>query len=449
MINGLDKGSDNIKKFSIISLGCFKNLVDSEAIMGQFIEKGYYFTEDLDDAEIIIINTCGFINPARTESIKAIKEAALRKRKGNCKKLIVIGCLVQRDKEKLKKNISEIDFLVGIDDIPKITNLLEQKEISDYNDINRIPKWIYDGEGPRVLTGRSHYSFIKIAEGCNHKCSFCIIPHLKGMYRSRSIESIIKEAQGLARSAVKELILISQDTSFYGRDQGRFDILDLLKKLIKIKEFQWIRLLYLHPDHINGELINIISNEEKICKYFDLPFQHCNEKILKLMKRGGNKEKYLQLINEIREKIPEASIRTSLIVGFPGEGAREFDELLQFCREAQFDNLGVFIYYDEREAESYSLPLKIPYKEKILRKREILALQRELLLKKNREIIGKIFTCLIDERKGNKFQLRHQGMAPEIDSIIVAGARDEYEVGDFVPVKITGARVYQFYGVIN
>lgn len=434
--------------FSIISLGCFKNLIDSEVIIGQLIQKGMYLTDNFNEAEIIIVNTCGFINPARKESIKTIKEIALMKKKGNCKKLIVVGCLVQRDKERLKEIIPDIDYLVGIDDIPKISDLIHKNGLIKKTISYELPKWIYDGEAPRALTGRNHYSFIKIAEGCNHKCSFCIIPLLKGKYRSRSISSIVDEAEGLAKSGVKELILISQDTTFYGNENGEFNLINLLKELLKIKQFKWVRLLYLHPDHLNKELIHFIAQEERICKYFDLPFQHCNEKILKLMKRAGNKEKYLNLIYEIRKEIPDASIRTSLIVGFPGESEKEFNELLEFCLQAKFDNLGVFLYYDEKEAESYSLPLKVPYQTKLIRKKEILSLQRKLLISKNKKLTERVFECIIDDKEGNKFIMRHQGMAPEIDGCIMAKVDDNYKIGDFVKVRIQGGRIYQLKGII-
>jgi ribosomal protein S12 methylthiotransferase len=448
------------KVFSIINIGCPKNLVDSEAIMGIFLNACYFYTDDLEIANVIVINTCGFIKPAKRESLEAIKGVARMKAKGQKKKIIVVGCLVQLEGKRLKELIPEIDILVDINNIPHIMDMLRAynrkqpiAELKQESEVN----WIYDGYPARVLTGKPHYSYIKIAEGCNHSCSFCIIPKIKGSYRSRSIESILREAKGLAASGVKELILISQDSSYYGLDKNKNEtIVDLLRELNKVEELHWIRLLYLFPDYISEELIDVIKRGRKICKYFDIPFQHCNERILRLMKRGGNKDKYLKIINNIREAIPDASIRTTMIVGFPGETQDDFNELLSFCEEVKFDNLGVFIYYDEKKAESHNLDNKVSYKEKKLRREILLKRQMELLAEKNAKNIGKVVEAVIDDIDDSKMVLRSEGMAPEIDSVIYVNRmstsgefnKRDFYIGQFVRTRLINFLEYDYIGEI-
>lgn len=446
------------KIFSIINLGCPKNLVDSEAIMGIFVESGFHYTDELGIAEVIIVNTCSFIKPARKESLDIIKEVVRLKKKGVCKKIIVVGCLVQTEGMELKKRISGIDVLIGVNDIPKIMEIAGLKSVEEKalesNSIVSEPVWIYDGYPPRVLTGKPHYAYLKIADGCNHLCSFCTIPKIKGGYRSRKIESVVGEAKGLAMAGIKEMILVSQDCTYYGFESGRKNaVVKLLNKLVQISEFRWIRLLYLYPDYISDELIKIMSEKENICKYFDIPFQHCSERILKLMRRGGDKMKYFNLIDRIREKIPEASLRTTMIVGFPGETEEDFNELVDFCEKVQFDNLGVFIYYDERDADSNKLDDKIPYKEKIRRRRMLLNKQKEILSKKNEKMRGKIVNAVIDDINDEYIQLRHEGMAPEVDGMIYIRRgqrsftlRKDIRVGEFVKVRLLTIEGYDYVG---
>ncbi len=440
--------------FSLINLGCPKNLVDSEVIMGILINNGFIYTDDLNIAEIIIVNTCGFIKTAKRESLETIRYVVSFKKRGVCKKIIVVGCLVQLEGNKLKELIPDIDSLISINEIPEIIDRANLRGNS-YKLTDKIcniskPVWIYDGHTPRVLTGKPYYTYLKIADGCNHSCSFCIIPKIKGPYRSRNIESILKEAKGLELAGIKELILISQDCSYYGLDEGNNDlIIKLLNRLVKLKGINWIRLLYLYPDYVTDKLIDIIGNEKRICRYFDIPFQHCSENILRLMKRGGNRGKYIRLVEKIRKNIPEASLRTTLIVGFPGETDKDFEELVSFCEEAEFNNLGVFIYYDEDKADSFNLKDKITYKEKLMRKKILLEKQKEILKKINKRFIGKVVEAVIDDIKDDKIQLRYEGMAPEIDGVIYVKGTDikkdkKYKVGDFVKVKLIENKGYDF-----
>ena len=348
-----------LKKIGMVSLGCPKNTVDSEIVLGSLTNKGYLITSDEGDADVIIVNTCGFIDPAKEESIDAILEMAEYKRKGNCQKLIVMGCLSQRYKDELLKEIPEIDYLAGAGDFKSVAEMIESKNGIKKSKV-REPVFDFNEYTPRVLTTPRYTAYVKIAEGCSNRCSFCIIPKIRGPFKSRSIDSIVRETEILSSKGVKEINLISQDTTMYGADAGlRNGLSELLRKLVKINEIRWIRLLYCYPTFLNNELIKIMKNEEKICKYIDLPLQHSHNYILKAMLRQEREGEIRDLIFRIRDAIPDIAIRTAFIVGFPGETDRHFEHLLNFLKEMRFEHLGVFTYSPEEGTKAAELSNQI------------------------------------------------------------------------------------------
>ena len=438
----------DLKKIGMVSLGCPKNTVDSEIVLGSLTDKGYSVTSNEGDADVIIVNTCGFIDKAKEESIDAILEMAEYKRKGNCQKLVVMGCLSQRYKDELLKEIPEIDYLVGAGDFKSVAEMIESKNGIKKSKV-REPVFDFNENTPRILTTPRYTAYVKIAEGCSNRCSFCIIPKIRGPFKSRNVDSIVREAEMLSDKGVKEINLISQDTTMFGTDIGLKNGLSvLLKKLVKIDGIRWIRLLYCYPTFLNDELIEIMKNEEKICKYIDLPLQHSHDDILKAMMRQEREGEIRDLIFRIRDAIPDIAIRTAFIVGFPGETERHFEHLSSFVKEMKFDHLGVFTYSPEEGTKAAEIPNHVLEDVKNKRKDTIMEIQKRLSLEKNKRFIGTTKDVLVEETTGSDEFLisgRMQTQAPEIDGVVYI-EKSEVRAGDILPVKITKAMEYDLVG---
>jgi ribosomal protein S12 methylthiotransferase len=429
-----------MKRVGIVSLGCPKNLVDSEAMLGQLVEKGYSIAADPADSEIIIVNTCGFIEPAKKESVETILRAAKWKESDPDKKLIVAGCLVQRYGKELKKDLPEVDYFVGLNDVERI---VEACGTSFEERLDHQPAdYVYDGKVRRLLTTPASYAYLKIAEGCDHTCTFCAIPSMRGKYRSRTISSICDEARDLAIQGVKELVLISQDSTIYGWDLGlKNGLAVLLEQLAKTEGVEWIRVMYCYPTSLQPSFLQIMASQPKICRYIDMPLQHASDAVLKRMKRGGSESQYRRMIENIRNIVPGVGIRTTFIVGFPGETDADFETLMRFVREMEFDRLGVFLYSDEEGTEGFLLNPKVPYRVKLERRREIMTAQAAISKKRNRSLIGKTMRALVDGAESSAVRARLYHQAPEVDGIVRIRA-DEMPAGEFLDVLITGAGQY-------
>jgi len=438
----------DLKKIGMVSLGCPKNTVDSEIVLGSLTDKGYSVTSNEGDADVIIVNTCGFIDKAKEESIDAILEMAEYKRKGNCQKLVVMGCLSQRYKDELLKEIPEIDYLVGAGDFKSVEEIMESKFQPSASFV-REPVFDFNENTPRILTTPRYTAYVKIAEGCSNRCSFCIIPKIRGPFKSRNVDSIVSEAKILSDKGVKEINLISQDTTMFGTDIGlKNGLSELLKRLVKIDGVRWIRLLYCYPTFLNDELIEIMKNEEKICKYIDLPLQHSHDDILKAMMRQEREGEIRDLIFRIRDAIPDIAIRTAFIVGFPGETERHFEHLLSFVKEMKFEHLGVFTYSPEEGTKAAEIPNHVLEDVKNKRKDTIMEIQKRLSLEKNKRFIGTTKDVLVEETTGSDEFLisgRMQTQAPEIDGVVYI-EKSEVRAGDILPVKITKAMEYDLVG---
>lgn len=436
------------KKVSFVSLGCPKNLVDSEVMLGILARHGYEITADDRDAEVIIINTCGFIEDAKRESIDKIIELASLKETGNCKLLVVAGCLPQRYQEELTKELPEVDLWIGTGEHHKIVEHLEKEEKGSYLTQS---EYIYDDLTPRLVSTPKHTAYIKIAEGCSHTCTFCAIPGIRGRFRSRPIDSIIRETESLISKGMKEAILIAQDTTSYGIDfKSGLGLSSLLREMVKIKGLEWIRLLYTYPQFVTDELIDVIKNEEKVLKYLDIPIQHVSDRMLKDMGRGITGDKLRNRLYSLRKDLPDLIIRTSVIVGFPGETETDFRELLNFIEEFEFDRLGAFTYSREGGTPASILKRHISEKVKKERYNRVMALQKIISRKKNRMHIGRIEKVIVDGiSEESEFLLsgRTAGQAPDIDGItyITSGTAS---AGDIVNVRITDASDYDLVGEI-
>ncbi len=425
-----------MKSVGIISLGCAKNLVDSEVILGVLSSKGYKIVNDQNMADIIIINTCGFIKDAREESFQVIEETI--RNKGN-KKVAVVGCLTEMMKERIKERFPEIDYIAGVNDVERIADILEGED-----PFYEIP-YIYSHNSPRILSTPKSWAYIKISEGCSHKCSFCSIPKIKGPMRSRSLESIVEEVERLSEEGVREINLISQDSTSFGKDRDS-SIVELLKKLMKVKKIKWIRVLYAYPEEVTEEFLEIMK-EGKVIPYLDIPFQHSHPDILKKMGRSMDGKRAIKFIEKVRKEIPHITIRTSLIVGFPGEGEEEFKDLFEFVEKARFDRLGVFTYSleDGVMASIYGDP--IPEDVKAKRKESLFLLQQEINLEKNAELIGKEIEIIVEGTSAENPQYligRAKSQAPEVDGFVIA--RKSKNIGDFVNVKIEKIGPYDLFG---
>lgn len=433
-------------KVGMVSLGCDKNRVDSELILGS-INKFYEITNNPKEAEIIIINTCGFIESAKQESIDTILEMAEYKKTHKCKMIIATGCLTQRYGDELLELIPEIDILMGVNDYMKLHKLI----VDFIKTEQRVSSTTYKdegvNEGERILTTNSHTAYLRIAEGCNNFCTYCIIPKIRGKFRSRSKESILAEATSLVNQGVKEIILIAQDLTNYGEDlYGKNELHVLINEISNIKGLEWIRLLYCYPEEITDELIEVIANNPKVMKYLDLPIQHISNNILKMMARKTNKETIIGKINLLREKVPGITLRTSLIVGFPGETEEDFNELCRFLKNYKLDNVGVFTYSQEEGTAAAKLPNQVDEDVKIKRKEKLMNIQRGIVKYLNKLKIGNIYDTIIDGSTGEYYIGRNYEMAPEIDGLIYITKGKVLKKGDIIKVKITNIMEYDLVG---
>lgn len=425
------------KKVNLVSLGCSKNLVDSEVLLRQFKANGLEIIENSKKADYVVINTCGFINDAKDESIRAILEAIDLKKSGKVKKVVVMGCLSERYYNELAKEIPEVDAYFGVTDYRGVLNELGydlKKELL----------------GERVLTTPKHFAYLKISEGCDNPCSFCAIPLIRGKHISKPIPEIIQEANYLAQNGVKEIILIAQDTTYYGIDiYGKRELAKLLKELTKVDGIEWIRLQYAFPAKFPEDILDVIAEEDKICKYIDIPFQHISDKILKSMQRGVTKRRTYELIELIRKKIPDIAIRTTLIVGYPEETESEFQELLDFVKDVEFERLGVFTYSQEDKTKAFELGDPIPQNEKENRKNIVLSLQQKISYRKNQEKVGKNLKVIVDEKLDkNTYIGRTQWDTPEVDNSVIVNSQKSLELGEFYLVEIDDALEYDLVGVV-
>ena len=439
-------------KIALESLGCSKNLVDAEIMMGILNRKGYKLVGDFEEADIILVNTCGFIESAKQESIDTILDLAQLKETGSLKLLIVTGCLAQRYANELKEEIPEIDAIVGtgsyqqIDEI--IANLEKENNIVSLNDI----EFAYNEDLPRYVTTPDYMAYLKIGEGCDNHCTYCIIPKLRGKYRSRKIEDIVKEAKDLAAKGVKELVVIAQDTTKYGFDlYGEVKLPELLEELARIEGIKWIRIMYSYPESITEELVKVMKKYDNICNYFDMPIQHASNRILKLMNRHTTKEDIRAKVEMIRSYLPDATLRTTIIVGFPGETDEDFKEVIEFAKEIKFDRLGAFAYSREEDTAADKLPNHLEEEVKLRRRDELMLVQQGISEELNSKKIGNEYEVLIEEQIEDKVYIgRTQGDAEEIDSIVYVKSENQLEPGDFVKVKIDKALEYDLMGdVIN
>ena len=448
-----------MKKIGFISLGCPKNLVDSEVMMGQLAAAGYEITTDEGEAETLVVNTCGFIASAKQESINAILEAARMKTDGKAKRLIVAGCLVERYRDELRAEIPEVDAFIGTNQISDITKVCDDKVNTRSLPVitlgNQSATYLYDESTPRVLATPGYSAFIKIAEGCDRPCAFCFIPQMRGHFRSRRFGSVVSEAQGLAARGVKELILVAQDSSRYGEDLGQADgLAHLLRELAQLDGIEWVRVMYTYPTHISDLFLDVMASEPKAVKYLDMPLQHASQNVLKLMRRGGTRASLERLIERVRRRVPGIAVRTTFITGFPGETQEDFNELLAFIRNVEFDRVGVFTYSDEEGTPAYDLPDKVAPKVAAKRCAALMKEQRRISLKRNRSRVGETHRVLF-EGEAQETELLWQGrletQAPEIDGVVLINDVPENFMpapGDFVNVRITEAHEYDLVGNI-
>lgn len=439
--------SSNIKTIFFQSLGCVKNLVDAEVMLGITQKNNYQFVTEPDKAEVIVVNTCSFINDSKRESIGAILDMAEHKKAGTCKKLIVTGCLAQRYKPDLKVSFPEVDAFVGTGQYHKILEFIDGKKEDDFD--FRHPKYLHNENTPRINTQPFYRAYLKVSEGCIKGCAFCIIPRIRGTLRSRTIPSLVMEAEKLVSSGALELNLIAQDLTDYGKDLADGTSLEgLLRALVKIEGLHWIRMLYLYPDEMSDELIELIATEPKICKYIDTPVQHINDRMLKLMNRKVRGQQIRERLNKLRNRIPDVAVRSTVIVGYPGETEEEFQELVDFVKEAQFDHLGVFAYSHEENTASYFLKDQLSDAVKESRRERLMQVQMEISKKNLKNKVGQILPVLVEGISDeSEFLLkgRHAGQAPDIDGHVLLRNGD-LKVGQIVPVKLERSMEYDFIG---
>jgi ribosomal protein S12 methylthiotransferase len=460
-------------KIGLVSLGCPKNLVDSEVMLGLAQEAGHELTPRADEADVLIVNTCAFIDKAKQESIDTILELAEHKRTGACRRLVVTGCLAERYRDELRELIPEVDVVLGTGEVPAIVGAIDaapapastpavpmtlyrakptpEKIAARHREAaatRELPTWLPDASSPRIQTTPRHFAYVKIAEGCDYNCAFCIIPALRGQYRSRSIDSIVTEARALAARGVRELLLISQDSTFYGIDRHERDALpQLLRALNAIDGLEWIRLLYLYPTTITDAAIEAIAESEKVCRYIDLPLQHAADSVLRRMRRPGGRASYERLLARIRERLPDVTLRTTLIVGFPGETEEEFEELCAFVKAVEFDHVGVFTYSHEEGTAAYAMADDVPAVVKRKRRNRVMAIQKGIVARKQRARIGQTVELLVDGPSREHelvLQARLRGQAPDIDPVVYLTDCDVADIapGSLIQAEIVDARDY-------
>lgn len=436
-------------KMSMVSLGCDKNTVDSEMMLGLMNEKGFEYTDIDEEADVMIINTCGFIQSAKEESINAILEASKLKEVGNLKALIVTGCLAQRYKDEIIKEIPEVDALLGTSSFDKIVETVEEVlggEIkNEFLDLDRLPSI---SKKRKNSTG-GYYAYLKIAEGCNKNCTYCIIPSLRGNYRSYPLDDLIAQAKDLATQGIKELILVAQETTLYGVDiYGKKTLPKLLKELTKIESIEWIRILYCYPEEITDELIDVIASENKVCKYLDIPIQHASDNILRRMARRTTYDDLVNIIGRLRNNIPDITLRTTIIAGFPGETVEDVDTVIEFIKQMKFERLGVFTYSEEEGTVAAGFDNQIDEKEKEARRDRIMRVQQEISEKNLERKVGKTFRVLIEGKlpDENVYIGRTYMDVPGVDGYVFVNTEREYMSGDFCDVLITGSSEYDLIG---
>jgi len=436
-------------KVGFMSLGCPKNLVDSEVMLGHLRLKGFTLTHRMEEAEVLVVNTCGFIEPAKKESIEAILEAATMKQKGACKKLIVAGCLVERYRDELLADMPEIDACLGTRDIEHIAEIIGADD--RLFEPERDPAYLYSEASPRLLTTPKATAYLKISEGCDHACAFCAIPAIRGPQRSRSIPSIVAEAHNLVAQGVLEISLVGQDTTDFGRDLGDPDGLEkLVRELGKVEGLQWFRIHYSYPNRTSEGLLHAMAETANCAKYLDMPLQHADAKVLKTMARGGGAASFLKLLKQIRRIVPGVFIRSNFIVGFPGETPEAFQTLFDFVKEAEFEHVGVFTYSLEEGTPAYGLGDPVPERTKQSRKRKLLELQQKISRAKNQALVGQVLEVLVEgahEETDMVLKGRHRGQAPEVDgNVLIVGG--EPKVGAIQSVRITEAHAYDLVGEV-
>ena len=439
-------------KIGMVSLGCAKNQVDAEMMLGRLLDGGYALASDVAEAELVIVNTCGFIEDAKREAIEEILALARLKQEGRIQKILVTGCLAERYKEELAREFPEVDGVVGLgangEIVKTVEEILENKRIQSFPEVCNMPL-----SGPRVQTTPPQYAYLRVADGCDNCCAFCAIPLIRGPFRSRPLQDLLKEAEGLAKKGVKELLVIAQDTTRYGEDlYGRMRLPDLLRGLVKIDGIRWIRLLYCYPDRVTDELIEVMAREEKIVKYIDLPLQHCNNTLLRAMNRRGTKEEIAARIEMLREKIPGIVIRTTFIAGLPGEGEKEFEELAYFVRKMKFERMGCFAYSPEEGTPAAEMSAQVPREERQRRQQIIMAEQERVSEEFTGSMIGKHYTVLVEgyDEESARHYGRGAAEAPEIDGRVyfTASPGRTVSVGDFIDVEITENMEYDLVGVM-
>ncbi len=440
-------------KISLVSLGCPKNLVDAEVMLGHLPQERFEIIAEDELADIIVVNTCSFIQDAKEESIETILEVADHKQTGRCRMLIVSGCLPQRYQQELAEQLPEVDLFMGTSDAPRIVELIErQLGLSEATTEIGVPDYLYDHSTPRLNSSPFYTSYVKIADGCSNHCSYCIIPQLRGVLRSRSVESVVQEVQALAEKGVREINLIAQDITAYGAERADGAAIEpLLRELVKIEKIDWIRLLYAYPDGIRDELIDLIASEDKICSYLDIPLQHIDDQILGQMNRRLDTAGVHDLLQRLRQRIPDLTLRTSFIVGFPGESADQFQQLLDFVEAGHFERVGVFAYSREEGTSAAKLSGQIPARTKKSRLNRLMKAQARVSLEHNRQRIGRLERVLVEgfsEETELLLKGRSGGQAPDVDGccLITAGQAD---VGQIVDLRITDASEYELIGEIE
>lgn len=438
-------------KILFVSLGCDKNLVDSEMMLGMLAEKGFTFTDDEAEAEIAVVNTCCFIGDAKEESINTLLQLSELRESGQLKALIAAGCLAQRYKEEIQQEIPQVDAIIGTAAIEAIVAAVEEvlagNAHNHYQDINARP--VTDKK--RVVTTGGHFAYLKIAEGCDKHCTYCIIPKVRGNYRSVPMEKLLAEAERLAQGGVKELILVAQETTLYGVDlYGKKSLPKLLSELAKISGIYWIRILYCYPEEITDELIETIAAEPKVCNYLDIPIQHASDLVLKRMGRRTNQQELRDMIKKLRDKIPDICLRTTLISGFPGETQEDFEELYRFVNEMEFDRLGVFAYSREEDTPAAVMPDQIAEEVKEARRDELMELQQEIAFEKAEDMVGRVLTVMIEGKVADEdaYVARTYRDAPNVDGYLFVNTTAGLMTGDFVKVQVTGSNEYDLIGEI-
>lgn len=436
-------------KILFVSLGCDKNLVDSEEMLGLLRQKGYEFTDAEEEADVIIINTCCFINDAKEESVQTILEMAEYKKSGNCKALIVTGCMAQRYRQEILDEVEEVDMVLGTTAYEKIVEAVDEA-LAGARKVETEPlSYLPQTHAGRVVTTGGHFAYLKIAEGCNKCCTYCIIPRLRGKYRSVPMERLLEQAQELADQGVKELILVAQETTVYGVDlYGEKSLHILLEKLCRISGIQWIRILYCYPEEIYDGLIDVMKREPKICHYLDLPIQHASNEVLKRMGRRTTKEDLTEIIGTLRREIPDIMLRTTLIAGFPGETQEQHEEVMAFIDEMEFDRLGVFAYSQEEDTPAASMPDQVDEETKLIWQEELMELQQEIAFDRAQDMVGREMIVMIEGKVAdeNVYVARTYGDAPNVDGFLFLHTGEMLVTGDFVKARVTGAAEYDLIG---